>query len=91
MAVRLLGANGVVYEQNTWQFLNMNDLWSGVIKSAVFGLILTLTGCVKGYFTRGGAEGVGRSTTAAVVVASLLILLSDFFMTKVLLLVFPVV
>lgn len=84
VAVRLLGANGVVYEQNTWQFLNMNDLWSGVIKATVFGLILTLTGCVKGYYTRGGAEGVGRATTEAVVVASLLILLSDFFMTKVL-------
>jgi len=84
VAVRLLGANGVVYEQNTWQFLEMNDLWSGVIKSAVFGLILTLTGCVRGYFTHGGAEGVGRSTTSAVVVASLLILLTDFFMTKIL-------
>jgi phospholipid/cholesterol/gamma-HCH transport system permease protein len=62
----------------------MNDIWSGLIKAAAFGLILTLTGCVRGYFTSGGAEGVGRSTTAAVVSASLIILLSDFFLTKVL-------
>ena len=62
----------------------MNDVWSGVIKSAVFGLILTLTGCVRGYYTTGGAEGVGRSTTNAVVSASLIILLSDFFLTKIL-------
>ena len=84
VAVRLMGANPVIYESSTFQFLEMNDVWSGVIKSAVFGLILTLTGCVRGYYTSGGAEGVGRSTTNAVVSASLIILLSDFFLTKIL-------
>jgi phospholipid/cholesterol/gamma-HCH transport system permease protein len=84
VAVRLMGANPIIYENSTYQFLEMNDVWSGVIKSAVFGLILTLTGCVRGYYTTGGAEGVGRSTTNAVVSASLIILLSDFFLTKIL-------
>ena len=84
VAVKLLGANPVIYEQNTYQFVDLNDLWSGVIKAAVFGLILTLTGCVRGYYTVGGAEGVGRSTTQAVVSASLTILLTDFFLTKLL-------
>jgi phospholipid/cholesterol/gamma-HCH transport system permease protein len=84
VAVKLMEANPVIYQQNTYQFLSMNDLWSGVIKSGFFGLILTLTGCVRGYFTSGGAEGVGRSTTAAVVEASMIILLADFFLTKLL-------
>jgi len=84
VAVRLMGANPVIYSGATYNFLDMNDLWSGVIKSAAFGLILTLTGCVRGYYTYGGAEGVGRSTTNAVVSASLIILLADFFLTKVL-------
>lgn len=84
VGVKLMGANPVVYESNTYQYLQMNDIWSGVVKAAAFGLILTLTGCVRGYTTTGGAEGVGRSTTAAVVSASLIILLSDFFLTKVL-------
>jgi phospholipid/cholesterol/gamma-HCH transport system permease protein len=84
VAVKLLGSNPVIYEQNTYSFLHLSDLWSGLIKAAVFGLILTLTGCVRGYYTSGGAEGVGRSTTAAVVSASLIILLSDFFLTKLL-------
>jgi phospholipid/cholesterol/gamma-HCH transport system permease protein len=84
VAVQLLGANPVVYQQRTFQFLELNDLMSGLIKAAVFGLILTLTGCVRGYYTRGGAEGVGRATTSAVVTASLTILLSDFFLTKML-------
>ncbi|HEX7150592.1 MAG TPA: ABC transporter permease [Thermoanaerobaculia bacterium] len=84
VAVRLMGANPVVYQQNTYMFLELGDLWSGLIKAAAFGLILTLTGCVRGFYTTGGAEGVGRATTAAVVSASLIILLSDFFLTKIL-------
>ncbi len=84
VAVKLLGANPFIYEQSTFQFLEMKDIWSGLIKSSVFGLILTLTGCVRGYYTTGGAEGVGRATTNAVVSASLIILLSDFFLTKIL-------
>jgi phospholipid/cholesterol/gamma-HCH transport system permease protein len=85
VAVKLLGANGVIYQNNTFQFLQIKDLWAGVIKAGTFGLILTLTGCVRGYYTSGGAEGVGRSTTQAVVSASLIILLTDFFLSKMLL------
>lgn len=84
VSVKLMNANPVIYEQNTYQFLVMKDMWSGAIKAAAFGLILTLTGCVRGYYTTGGAEGVGRSTTNAVVSASLIILLTDFFLTKIL-------
>jgi phospholipid/cholesterol/gamma-HCH transport system permease protein len=84
VGVKMMGANPLVYQQNTFQFLHMNDVWSGLIKSAFFGLILTLTGCVRGYYTSGGAEGVGRATTAAVVSASLIVLLTDFFLTKLL-------
>jgi phospholipid/cholesterol/gamma-HCH transport system permease protein len=84
VSVKLMDANPVIYQANSYQFLSMTDLWSGAIKSAAFGLILTLTGCVRGYYTTGGAEGVGRSTTTAVVEASLIILLADFFLTKLL-------
>ena len=84
VGVKLMNSNPVIYEQNTYQFLKMNDIWSGLIKAGVFGLILTLTGCVRGYYTTGGAEGVGRATTNAVVSASLIILLTDFFLTKLL-------
>jgi phospholipid/cholesterol/gamma-HCH transport system permease protein len=84
IAVNLLGANPVVYDHNSFQFLELNDFWSGVIKAAVFGLIFSLIGCQKGYFTTGGAEGVGISTTKAVVSGSLTILIVDFFLTKIL-------
>jgi phospholipid/cholesterol/gamma-HCH transport system permease protein len=84
VSVGLFGANSYLYMERTFQFLEINDITSGLIKAAFFGLILSVTGCAKGFYTAGGAEGVGRSTTSAVVTACLYILLSDFFLTKVL-------
>jgi phospholipid/cholesterol/gamma-HCH transport system permease protein len=85
VAVQLLGANPVTYIENSFQYLNVgDDIVSGLIKAAVFGLIFALIACVRGYDTVGGAEGVGRSTTRAVVSGSLTVLLADFFLTKLL-------
>jgi phospholipid/cholesterol/gamma-HCH transport system permease protein len=85
VAVQLLGANPVAYLDNSFQFLHVkDDVVSGVIKAAVFGLIFSLIACVRGYYTAGGAEGVGRSTTRAVVSGSLSVLVVDFFLTKLL-------
>jgi phospholipid/cholesterol/gamma-HCH transport system permease protein len=84
VAVVLMGANPVAYVDNTFQFLELNDLFSGLIKSAVFGFLLAVIGCQQGFYTTGGAEGVGRSTTSAVVVASIAILIADFFLTRLL-------
>lgn len=84
VSVVYFGANPVSYMENTFQFMDLGDVTSGLIKAAAFGLIIAVVGCQKGYFTSGGAEGVGRSTTRAVVLASIAILISDFFLTKVL-------
>jgi phospholipid/cholesterol/gamma-HCH transport system permease protein len=85
VAVQLLGANPVAYLDNSFQYLHVgDDIVSGVIKAAVFGLIFSLIACVRGYYTTGGAEGVGRSTTRAVVSGSLSVLVVDFFLTKLL-------
>jgi phospholipid/cholesterol/gamma-HCH transport system permease protein len=84
VSVILMGANPVSYLGNTFQYMDLNDLFSGVIKAAVFGLLLATIGCQQGFYTTGGAEGVGKSTTRAVVVASIAILISDFFLTRLL-------
>jgi len=85
VAVQLLGANPVSYVDNSFQFLHVKeDVVSGLIKAAAFGLIFSLIACVRGYDTTGGAEGVGRSTTRAVVAGSLTVLVVDFFLTKLL-------
>jgi phospholipid/cholesterol/gamma-HCH transport system permease protein len=85
VAVKLLGVNPVQYWENSFQFLHVNeDIVSGIIKAAAFGLIFSLIACVRGFYTTGGAEGVGRSTTRAVVSGSLSVLVADFFLTKLL-------
>ena len=55
------------------------DVEFSIIKAASFGLTVTAVGCFFGFGTRGGAEGVGRSTTRAVVVSSMIILVLDAF------------
>ena len=70
--------------------LTLNDLVMGLAKPVMFGFILSSVGCHMGLRTSGGTQGVGLATTRSVVVASVLILASDFFITKVLLLLFPV-
>ena len=84
VAVVLMGANPVTYTDRTFQFMDLNDVFSGLIKAAVFGFLLAAIGCQQGFYTRGGAEGVGRATTSAVVVASIAILVADFFLTRLL-------
>lgn len=84
ISVLYFGANPVTYMENTFRFMDVEDVTSGLIKAAVFGLIVSVVGCQKGFFTRGGAEGVGQATTRAVVLASIAILISDFFLTKIL-------
>ncbi len=84
VAVTYLGANPVTYVENSFQFLDLEDLTSGLVKAAVFGGLLALIGCQSGFDTKGGAEGVGRSTTRAVVAGSLAVLIADFFLTKIL-------
>jgi phospholipid/cholesterol/gamma-HCH transport system permease protein len=60
------------------------DIYFGMIKGFVFGLIIVMVACQRGLTTENGAVGVGRSTTSAVVVASLMILISNFFLTMLL-------
>ena len=78
------------YWRSVANALTFNDLVMGLTKPVVFGLILSTVGCHMGLQTTGGTQGVGLSTTRSVVVGSILILSSDFFITKVLLILFPV-
>ncbi|MCC6717100.1 MAG: ABC transporter permease [Acetobacteraceae bacterium] len=82
IAVAKLGFNPTTYLANTMQFLETGDVVSGLVKAAVFGLIITLMGCYHGYHSRGGAQGVGAATTSAVVAASVLILALDYVLTE---------
>lgn len=84
VGVKVLDANPNVYIRRTIDFLELNDIFSGILKAAVFGAIIAVIGCYKGFYTEGGAEGVGKATTGAVVIACMLILISDYFLTAML-------
>lgn len=81
VGVQILGTNPTLYFRRTWDFLEVNDLYSGLIKAIFFGMILSTISCYQGFSAQGGAEGVGRATTKAVVLSSLTILISNYFIT----------
>ncbi|WP_259780196.1 MlaE family ABC transporter permease [Aestuariispira ectoiniformans] len=82
VSIYKLGFNQATYIQNTWNFLETVDVVSGLVKAAVFGLLVALMGCYHGYHSRGGAQGVGTATTNAVVSGSILILTANYLITE---------
>lgn len=84
VGTKSLGFNDGVYIKNTVDFIEFQDVFSGLVKAAVFGFIIALMGCYHGYHSQGGAQGVGRATTNAVVTASILILAANYLLTSLL-------
>lgn len=72
--------NAIDFVDGIKNFLEFSDIRGGLVKSSVFGFILTSLGSYHGFHTRGGAKGVGLSTTQCVVVASVVILISNYFL-----------
>ncbi|MDO8283122.1 MAG: ABC transporter permease [Thermodesulfovibrionia bacterium] len=81
VTVTLLGASSTSYLNATWDYLEAADIYNGLIKAAFFGASFALISCYRGYYTRGGAEGVGKATIGAVVLSSMTILISDYFLS----------
>jgi phospholipid/cholesterol/gamma-HCH transport system permease protein len=77
-----LGFGPYEYINNTFEFLETQDVVSGLVKAAVFGFLVALMGCYQGYHSEGGAQGVGAATTKAVVSASILILTANYIVTE---------
>jgi phospholipid/cholesterol/gamma-HCH transport system permease protein len=82
VGVKLLGINEGAYIDKMIKFVELNDIYNGLVKSAVFGVILSIVSCYKGFYAKGGAEGVGRATTEAVVASSVTILVTDYILTS---------
>ena len=84
VGVKVLGTNPVTYINQSIDNTEVTDIWYGLIKALVFGGVVGLIGCYKGFTTEGGAEGVGKATTGAVVVSCMLILILDYFLSALL-------
>ena len=73
-----------IYWHSVQSTIVYSDFYNGLIKAAVFGVIVALVGCYEGFRAEGGAEGVGRVTTHAVVTAIILIFAFNFALSFVL-------
>ncbi|HSR54821.1 MAG TPA: ABC transporter permease, partial [Alphaproteobacteria bacterium] len=78
IGVNKLGFNPANYLTQTFEFLEVKDVVSGLTKAAAFGFVISLMGCYHGYNSRGGAQGVGTATINAVVSSLILILVFNY-------------
>ena len=83
VGVYKLNFNPAAYLKRTFDYLEFMDVMSGLVKAGAFGFLVSLMGCFHGYYSEGGAQGVGRATTNAVVSASILILVFNYGITEV--------
>jgi len=81
VGVGVLGLGASSYLMNSLTALTLEDVWGGIAKALAFAAIIGVVGCERGLATRGGAEQVGRSTTAAVVRSIVLVIAADLFVT----------
>jgi phospholipid/cholesterol/gamma-HCH transport system permease protein len=82
VSIFMLGQDGSQYFHTAYQSLVFADILQGLVKPLFFGFIIATIGCYYGMTTRGGTQGVGRSTTQAVVVSSILIIMTDFVISR---------
>lgn len=85
VAVAEQGLSASYYIDQVLTTVDIDEVVHGLLKALFFGYAFGIIGCHMGLQTRGGTEGVGRSTTRTVVVTSITILVSDFLLGKALL------
>lgn len=84
IGVHVLNIDSNQYFSKLSDFMEMADIFEGIIKAAFFGFVIGIIGTFQGFSVQGGAEGVGRGTNLAVVWGMITILVLDFFLTSIL-------
>jgi phospholipid/cholesterol/gamma-HCH transport system permease protein len=82
LVASIAGVSGGSFLSSIRRLVSMYDVNTGLMKTFVFGAIIALVSCYQGLQTRGGAAGVGRSTTASVVISIVLIYVADFILVR---------
>ncbi|MEI7833766.1 MAG: ABC transporter permease [bacterium] len=75
------GISAHTFLQSAEKFLQMKDVFGGLLKTIVFGIIITIVSCTAGLKAEGGATGVGKATTIAVVWSIVLMYATNFVMS----------
>ena len=89
VTVEFFDVPGAYYREHMLAYTTMPDIFIGMIKGGVFGVIIVLISCHQGLHASNGAVGVGKGTTQAVVTSSLWILVWNFFLSLLLNLIWP--
>jgi phospholipid/cholesterol/gamma-HCH transport system permease protein len=89
VGVGVLGIDEGAFMARIEWFLDPFDFTHGLYKAIVFGIVIALVGCYKGYNASGGARGVGMATTQAVVIGSISVFVLDYVLTSILLIGAP--
>lgn len=84
-----LGITSSMYMHVTFTSLLYKDLFTGLFKSWIFGMLIALISCYEGFNVEGGAVGVGRATTRSVVFTFIMIIATDCFFTALFYFIFP--
>lgn len=82
VAVGLKGLNSGVFLANLFSFTKMHHIWGGMFKACIFGVIVGVMSCYRGYNVKGGALGVGKAANTTVVHSILLIVIINYFLTS---------
>lgn len=89
VSVYQAGINEGTFMGRILQHVDVTDLVGGLIKSSAFGAVIGLVACYRGMNAKGGSRGVGIAATHTVVTCSVSILILDYFLTTILLMVWP--
>ena len=87
MSIVEIGQTRTYYMNHVLGALTVGDIVSGVGKTVFFAFFIGVIACYNGMQARGGADGVGRATTSTVVTSSIAVIISDFFLTKLFILI----
>lgn len=77
LVITSMGYPIIAYYNQIAAFVKWNDFTGGMLKCIVFGLLIAISGCIRGYQTQSGSSAVGISTTRAVVTGIVLIAIFD--------------
>ena len=83
ISIYVLDVNATAYLDTIKQLAKFKDFTQGLIKGVVFGYLIASIGTYIGYNTKGGAKGVGQSTTLAVVISSITIFIADYLLSAI--------
>lgn len=79
VAIHVLGVSEPDFFVRLQEWVDWDDIYGGLFKALCFGVIIGTVACYKGFYTKGGAKGVGLATTSSVVVSSVSILVVNYF------------